>query len=224
MSCSKCPPSAYFSIKTFSIAYYLSLRYRCTPVTHNRVPYVDSINSLNFFSVPWEKDSLTLAEIYPSLNNTCGGGVCTITDDKNCICSMTLSETPAFNSLPSRDAVLSLKVGAYDPATFSDSALSYNLKESSADVVAFVLSDTGIIGDISTIFKVVDEYGETVFFRNMISTITLGNKYSLRNPPSFMNLLKVELRDAEYEGKLILSVEFYHAALNINVDSSLYVP
>jgi hypothetical protein len=27
----------------------------------------------------------------------------------------------------------------------------------------------------------------------------------LRNPPSFMNLVKVELRDAEYEGKLQLS-------------------
>ncbi len=110
-----------------------------------------------------------------------------------------------FDSLPSRKDVLSLKVGAFDPATFSDSAVSYQLKESSADVEVYVLSDARIIGDTSTIFKVVDEYGETVFLKNLISTITLGNTYSLRNPPSFMNLVKVELRDAEYEGKLQLS-------------------
>lgn len=189
--------------------------YFCSHATRNRIPYVDAINSLNFFSVPWEKDSLTLAEIFPSVNNTCGQGVCTITDDNNCMCSMTLLENPAFNSLPSRVAVLSLKVGAYDPATFSDSAVSYHLKESSADVEAFVLSDTGIIGDTSTIFKVVDEYGETVFFKNLISTITLGNTYSLRNPPSFINLLKIETRDAEYEGKLILSFESYVVSLSI---------
>jgi hypothetical protein len=41
----------------------------------------------------------------------------------------------------------------------------------------------------------------------LISSIKLGNTYSLRNPPSFMNLAKVELRDAEYEGKLQLSCE-----------------
>jgi hypothetical protein len=145
---------------------------------------------------------MTFGKIYPSLNNTCGNGVCTITDDNNCLCSLTLSETPAFDSLPSREDVLSLKVGAFDPATFSDSAVSYQLKESSADVEVYVLSDARIIGDTSTIFKVVDEYGETIFLKNLISIITLGNTYSLRNPPSFMNLVKVELRDAEYEGKL----------------------
>jgi hypothetical protein len=71
----------------------------------------------------------------------------------------------------------------------------------------YVLSESGIIGETSTIFKVVDEYGETAFFKNLISSIKLGNTYSLRNPPSFMNLAKVELRDAEYEGKLQLSCE-----------------
>ncbi len=192
-----------------------------SPVT-NRVPYVDSVNSLNYFSVPWEKDNLTLTENYPTLNNTCGNGVCTITNDNNCMCSLSLSETPAFNSLPSRESVLSLKVGAYDPATFSDSAVTYQLKESSANVEAFVLSDTGIIGDTSTIFKVVDEFGETVFFKNLVSIVTLGNTYSLRNPPSFMSLLKVDLRDAEYEGNLSHSFLLDHASLYIYIDFSFY--
>ena len=174
----------------------------CSSTKHDRVPFVDPVNSANFFSVPWEKDPMTFAEIYPSLNNTCGNGVCKITVDENCVCSVTLLETPAFDSLPSRSAVLSLKVGAFDPATYFDSKVSYHPKESFDGVEVFVLSESGIIGETSTIFKVVDEYGETVFFKNLISSITLGNTYSLRNPPSFMNLVKVELRDAEYEGKL----------------------
>ena len=138
--------------------------------------------------------------MYPMLNNSCGNGACTITHDENCLCSVTVSEIPAFSSLPSRDEVLRLHIGAFNPEIFSDSTISYSLLQSSDDVQVYVASDSGIIGDTSTIFKVTDVYGNTVFFKNMKSTINLGNKYELRNPPSFMNLIRVELRDAEYEG------------------------
>ena len=137
--------------------------------------------------------------MYPSLSNTCGSGACSITSDDACLCPVTLNEAPVYNSLPSRKEVLSLKIGAIDPDTFSDATVTYSLLESSDDVEAHVSSDSGAIGSTSTIFKVTDEYGEIIFLKNMISTITLGN-YEIRNPPSFMNLVKVELRDAEYEG------------------------
>ena len=163
------------------------------------VPFVDSVNSITYFSVPWE--SVGLVQIYPMLSNMCGNGVCAITSDGNCMCSITLSETPAFNSLPSRDDVLSLKVGAFDPATFSDATNSYMLEESSNNDVEIYVLSSGIIGETTTIFKVKNEFGETAHFKNLISTISLGSTYTLRNPPSFMNLVKVELRDAEYEGK-----------------------
>ena len=190
-----------------------------------RVPFVDLVNNINFISVTWEKHPMTFVgkrgiihcftvvkkehsaqsigyttDLYPSLNNTCGNGACTITSDDSCLCNVTLSETPVFESVPSRAEVLSLKIGAFDPATFSDSDVSYSLLESSDDVEVFVSSEAGIVGDTSTIFKVVDEYGDAAFFKNMISTITLGNLYDIRNPPSFMNLAKIEQRDAEYEG------------------------
>ena len=166
-----------------------------------RVPFVDSVNSINFISVPWEKDPITLVEEYPSLKNNCGNGKCTIIDG-DCLCSIVVSETPAYNSIPSRVAVLSLKVGAFNPSTFSDSTESYTLHESSNDEVQiFVLSPGNNIGHTSTIFQVTNEFGEVAFFKNLVSTITLGRTYSLRNPPSFMNLARVELRDAEYEGK-----------------------
>lgn len=108
---------------------------------------------------------------------------------------MTLSETTVFTSLPSRDDVLArCKIGAFDPIIFSD---SYSLVASSEYVEAY--SDSGIIGAQSTIFKVNDEQGNVAFFKNMESKITLGGQYELRNPPSFINLVSVELRDAEYE-------------------------
>ena len=166
-----------------------------------RVPFVDSVNSINFISVPWEKDPITHVEKYPSLKNNCGNGKCTIID-RDCLCSMVVSETPAYNSIPSRVAVLSLKVGAFNPSTFSDSAELYTLHESSNDEVQiFVLSPGNNIGHTSTIFQVTNEFGDAAYFKNLVSTITLGRTYSLRNPPSFMNLARIELRDAEYEGK-----------------------
>jgi hypothetical protein len=167
----------------------------------NTVPFVDSVNSLNFISVPWEKDPITLLEKYPSIKNNCGNGKCAI-NDGDCLCSIVVSETPAYSSVPSRVAVLSLKVGAFNPSTFSDSTESYTLHESSNDEVQiFVLSPGNNIGHTSTIFQVTNEFGDVAYFKNLVSTITLGRTYSLRNPPSFMNLARIELRDAEYEGK-----------------------
>lgn len=173
-----------------------------------RVPFVDSVNSINFISVPWEKDPITLVEKYPSIKNNCGNGKCTI-NDGDCLCSIVVSETPAYNSNPSRVAVLSLKVGAFNPSTFSDSTESYTLHESSNDEVKIYVLSSGNIGRISTIFEVKNEFGEIAYFKNLVSTITLGRTYSLRNPPSFINLARVELRDAEYEGKKCVHLNCY---------------
>ena len=66
------------------ITHYLhATPFFCSSTKHDRVPFVDPVNSANFFSVPWEKDPMTFAEIYPSLNNSCGNGVCKITVDEN---------------------------------------------------------------------------------------------------------------------------------------------
>lgn len=148
----------------------------------------------------WERDTRTFVELYPSLENGCGAGACTIIPNDGCLCSVALSEAAAFSSIPSRDDVLSqLKVGAFDPSTFSDSDATYSSQGSSGDVEAFALAGSGL-SSTSTIFKTTDEYGNIAFFKNLVSTITLGNTYTLRNPPMFINLVKPELRDAEYEG------------------------
>ena len=150
---------------------------------------------------------MTLEPIYPTLNNTCGNGACTIGQDESCICTVTVSEIPAFSSLPSREQVLNLHVGAFHPDTFANSTINYSLLQASDGVEVFVSSDSGIIGDTSTIFKAIDLFGNIKFFKNLNSTINLGNKYELRNPPSFMNPVRVELRDAEYEGMYFITAE-----------------
>lgn len=140
-----------------------------------------------------------VTEIYPSIDNSCGNGTCSMTHDESCLCSVTVSETFVYNSLPTRDEVLSLKIGAVNPASFSDADVTYSFFDSSEDVEVWVSSDSSGINDTSTIFRTIDEFGYEVFLKNMHSSITLGDLYELRNPPSFMNLARIDLRDAEYE-------------------------
>lgn len=164
------------------------------------VPYVDMNNTISFFTVTWEKDVMTFEELFPTVNNTCGKGACSVTHDNACRCEVALSEIAVFDSLPSREEILStLKTGAFPPESFADDAVTYSLFESSADVEAYVASDKSGIGAESTIFKVQDEFGKTVYLKNLASSITLGGLYTLRNPPNFVELATPELRDAEYE-------------------------
>lgn len=169
------------------------------------VPYVDINNTITYFNVPWKRDNITSEELFPSVtDNECGGGACTVTADDMCLCHVNISETPVFSSLPSREDVLSsLVVGAFDPAVFTDddsaANATYSLFESSADVEVYVASDQSSIGALSTIFKIKDEFGKSIFLKNVASTVTLGGLYSLRNPPSFFDLAAPELRDAEVE-------------------------
>ena len=41
------------------------------------VPFVDEEGTNNFISVSWQRETMTFKEIYPSIDNGCGG-VCTI--------------------------------------------------------------------------------------------------------------------------------------------------
>lgn len=177
------------------------------PFLHDRVPYVDLVNSFEYFSVVWTTDPLTLEPIFPALINSCGNGACAIMPDESCLCSVAVSEIPAFTSLPSREQALQLHVGAFHPDTFANSTTSYSLLRASDAVEVYVSSDSGVIGDTSTIFKVIDSFGNVKFFKNLNSTIKLGNTYELRNPPSFMNPVRVELRDAENEGMYPFSTQ-----------------
>jgi hypothetical protein len=170
-------------------------------VYDDTVPYVDYDFASTFIKLPWQKDPVTHEEVFPTIDNTCGNGVCTPTHDDMCLCGVTATDTPVFASVPSRaDALATLKIGAHNPALFSDADVTYSLLESTGEVDAYVASDAATIFATSTIFKVTNEFGETIFLKNMQSSISLGaTVYEMRNPPSFINLVSMTERDFDYE-------------------------
>ena len=178
-------------------------------VSEKTVSHVDLKKGVTFIKVPWERSSMTGEEVFPSAKNFCGSsGACDIVDGF-CLCDVTVEETFAFNSLPTRrDILASLYVGAVNPASYTD--VTYSSFASSSDVEVFVSSDSGKIGDISTIFKVTDEFGEVAYFKNMLSNISLGGSYMLRNPVGFIDPADVDVRDVEYEVDAFLKHLFHY--------------
>lgn len=162
------------------------------------VPFVSIDRSVTYITMPWLQDIYTQDYLYPSNDdNSCDGGACTVLGDGSCLCPVTVSESAAFDSLPNRTEVLdSLFIGGFDPSSYSDSSTPYSLVASSTDVEAY---STGAIESVSTIFKVTDEYGEIRFLKNLLSSVTVGNSYTMRNPPTFVNLAKVDKLDAVCE-------------------------
>ena len=168
------------------------------------VPFVSEEGSVTYISMPWLQDVFTLDYLYPSSeDNSCDNGACsTSTDGSYCLCPVTVSETAVFDSLPNRTEVLTnLYVGAHNPSIYSDSSSPYSLVDSSSDVEAY---SSGAIGDASTIFKVTDEYGETVYLKNVAMDVTIGSSYTMKNPVTFMNLAKIDLLDATRKCRSLL--------------------
>eukprot|EP00957_Ditylum_brightwellii_P157105 11957522-Ditylum_brightwellii.AAC.1 len=169
--------------------------------------YVSKDKSQEYISVPWERSSVTLNEFFPRPDNDCGQGACSQLDTNTCLCGITLTEEAIFSGtdLPSRENVLSnCYIGAFDPTVLT----GYDLFASSNGVEVHVLgSETQL--STSAIFKVIDEYGNTIFLKNLKSTIQwgeyqeddarIGVTRTLRNVPNFNDLLTPELRDAQYE-------------------------
>ena len=176
-------------------------------VYDDTVHYVDYDFASTFIKLPWQKDSVTQKELFPSIENACGDGVCLPTLEDMCLCGVTTTDTPVFATVPSReDALSTLKIGAHDPTLFSDALVTYSLLESTGEVDAYVASDAATIFSTSTIFKVTNEFGETIFLKNMESKISLGaTSYEMRNPPSFINLVKMTERDFDYEVEAFLT-------------------
>eukprot|EP00957_Ditylum_brightwellii_P072658 5521350-Ditylum_brightwellii.AAC.1 len=128
-------------------------------------------------------------------------------DGNTCLCEIALTDEAIFSgtNLPSREDILSqCYIGAFDPATLA----IYTLFASSNGVEVYVLeSETNI--STSAIFKVIDEYGNNIFLKNLKSTIRWGESQegdaaigvtrTFRNIPNFNDLLSPDLRDIQYE-------------------------
>lgn len=181
------------------------------------VPFVSLDSSVTYITMPWLQDIYTLEYLFPSNeDNSCDNGACSVLGDGSCLCPVTVSESSAFDSLPNRTEVLSnLFIGGFDPSIYSD---SYSLVDSSDDVEAY---STGAIGDPSTIFKVTDEYGEVLYLKNVLTSVTIGDSYTVRNPPNFINLAKVDELDAGCEfNKLFVLISLLNDVFDLTATCS----
>ena len=176
------------------------------------VPFLSPESSVTYITMPWLQDIYTLDYLYPSSeDNSCDNGACSTLADGSCLCPVITSESAVYNNLPTRDEVLSsLHVGGFDPAIYSDSTSPYSLVDSSSEVEAY---SSGSIGDVSTIFKVIDEFGEPLYLKNSRMNITIGDSYTMRNPVSFINLAKLDVLDGECESLLAYCYPMYLAHL-----------
>jgi len=177
------------------------------------IRFVNKNITASFFAVPWVKDPITKKEIYPSSGNACGNGACSETETPHenataCLCPVSVAKSVVFDALPTRTDVLSqLFTGAFSPDMFDNG--TYALIEEDGGVSVYDFKPNSIESpdeyDEFTVFKVVDEMHETVYFKNTLSTVTFGGLYAMRNPVSFFDLVRLEKRDVYYEVDAFLS-------------------
>jgi hypothetical protein len=134
------------------------------PIT---APHVSLENTMNHFSIHWEKSDAG-DELFPSIDNGCGNGTCIQLEDSSCFCKTTVVES-FFQSMPSRDEVLlELQIGAF-PVDIFDSG-DYVSVANNDGVEAFRRSGETAY-TVNTIFKVTNEYRETIYLKNMKSYV-----------------------------------------------------
>ena len=166
----------------------------------SKVMHVDD-DTLNFFSIIWNN------HVYPSVENSCGDGSCTVLPEGGCLCDTVVSEDSVFSSInmpTSIDSVLSsLHIGG----------TKYGIYSSETDTVTSITIHkmNGRI-DSNTIFEVTDDKGVTHLLRNVESTVrVIGSGFYFRNTPHFMSFIpsETDVRDAQYETEAALDHYFY---------------
>jgi hypothetical protein len=156
---------------------------------HVSITNEDSVDgyytTMNYFNVHWQTDVFG-DERYPTVvDNMCGNGACEITSVPSitgmmCICNTTVTETPAFQQMPSRDEVLSqLRVGAFAPAMFDDVDHVRDPPTGGGNGVVAYHREGASPFSSETIFEITNEINDIVFLKNVISTVQVRGETSL---------------------------------------------
>ena len=136
------------------------------------VPHASN-ETTSFFHIVWQDGEIdpTLPAIYPHvIDNQCYAGSCQQTSDDMCLCDVTVSESPAFTSIPTKNDVLAtLSIGSFHPEMF----VGYNLMHDSGGLKIYSKNSNF---DIDTIFEVLDEYGNVIYLKNMVSVINVSKQ------------------------------------------------
>lgn len=146
---------------------------------------------------------------YPHVSeNACSGGtvfsggVAPPIEGDFCICSTTVVETTAHSSLPSRENVLLLNIGAFDIDMYDAGNYTFVEETSGVDaslkVAVYKPSDKADYS-IETVFRVVRD-GQYVWFKNVHSVVEVcDGTYKFRNSPTFFDLAHPQLTSAYRE-------------------------
>jgi uncharacterized protein (DUF1501 family)/uncharacterized protein (DUF1800 family) len=161
-------------------------------------------NSNNFFRVRWADNIFPMASS-GSCPNNCALQPTPAGD--SCICNFTVSSGPVFSQMSdlrtfSSNDTEKLPIGAPNPDLFDDGTYttcgSQECSSLSNVVVWLHKDDNGGLSE-RTIFQLPPvRLGSRVrYLLNRLSTVTIDNQFSFRNPPSFAPLLG-ELHDITY--------------------------
>jgi uncharacterized protein (DUF1501 family) len=163
------------------------------------VPYVSSDNNINYINVHWPRDIYTGDELFPTMDNNCWDGKCTAMPDWTCLCDIREENHLVFTSLPLKHDVFGrLKIGAFEPELYDGG--EYRLVGSADGVEAYAPKDAEDYTK-ATVFKVIDEFRETKYLKNMESLMVIGttDEFKMQNPSHYIDFALPHLRDIYYE-------------------------
>ena len=177
--------------------------------------HVNAEKTVSYFHVHWDTSSTAVGKLaYPSVvDNGCDGGI--VYENDFCLCDSTVQEDTAFTTKPTRAEVLTLKVGAHDPAMFDAGVYTLVGSELSGtdDVTVYKKSSEADYSP-DTIFRVFkdDSSGDYIFLKNIVSIVKVCNQdlFSFRNSPTFYNIANPELVNAYQETDAYIDHVYNH--------------
>ena len=157
--------------------------------------HVNADETVSYFHVQWnDANDCGGVTPYPSVKeNSCGDGE--VYDNDFCLCDTVVTETAPYSALPTRDEVLKLTIGAYDPAIFAD-YIVVGSETTDPDGVTVYKKDLPMVADYTTetIFRVKDEFSnEYIFLKNIHSEVSVCGSFKFRNSPTFYDIAEPEL-------------------------------
>jgi hypothetical protein len=167
----------------------------------------NSSDTRTFFGVDWFSSDTEIKTFLSAYASTCISLGCFIDSlDGLCQCPVVVESTMAFESdsdVVSIDTILTrAKIGAFKPTIAGED----------------VSGTTGIkkypVGALTpeTVFEFTDKLGRTLYRKNLVSKVVIGNGALLmRNPVTFYTLSEFTERDAQYELDAALEHYFYHS-------------
>lgn len=162
--------------------------------------HVNENITVSYFHVQWDMTNVGVGKLeYPHVSDDCDGG--TISGEY-CICNSTVTDSPVFDSLPTREEVLSqLFIGAFDVSMYDDGTFTVVVETTAQDGVTVYKRSS--MGDYSshTIFRVREVNSDAyIFLRNLHSTVSVCNgTFFFRNSPTFYDIVDPQLISAYHE-------------------------